>query len=83
MKSVKCNLFLFVSYPNDCDNVIKVSDDFKEACDEMNAAGWRKCGGIYGTMPGWGYFCPEHSKRNQFINDSEINLTSLKQEEEE
>ncbi len=68
MKVIKCCLFLIVgpSHPHDCSTTIQVSDDFKEACKQMNEAGWRKCGGINGNMPGFGYFCPIHAKANQF-----------------
>ena len=72
MKEIKCDLFLFVGPPHSstCDETISVPDDFKEACAVMNKAGWKKCGGIYGTMPGWGNFCPKHAKRNQFYNEA-------------
>jgi len=74
MKEIKCDLFIFVGYPGSptCNNTIEVSEDnFKEACETMNKAGWKKCGGIYGNLPGWGYFCPEHAKNNQFVRSSQ------------
>jgi hypothetical protein len=68
MNTIKCDLFLITGYPNkhDCQETINVFDDFKKACTEMNVAGWIKYGGIYGNVSGWGYFCPLHSKVNQF-----------------
>lgn len=64
MKIIKCNLFLIVGYPHksECDNSIEVSEDFEEACKQMNDSGWKKCG----KKMQFGYFCPEHSKMNQF-----------------
>lgn len=67
VKRIKCDLFLIVGYPykSDCHRYIDVDDDFKIAAKQMNEAGWRKCGGINGNMPGWGYFCPDHATANQ------------------
>jgi len=71
MKKIKCGLFLIIGYPNKgtCDNKIEVPDNYKEACKVMNDAGWKKCGGINGSLANWGYFCPEHSKNNQFYSE--------------
>ncbi len=64
VKRIKCDLFVIVGYPyqSECQNTIEVSDDFKEAMQQMNTAGWKKCG----DKMQFGYFCPEHSKHNQF-----------------
>ena len=71
MKKIKCDLFIFVGYPHKptCDNTIDVPDNFKDACNVMNNAGWKKCGGSRGgaCLPGWGWFCPTHAKNNQFV----------------
>lgn len=74
MKTIKCNLFLIVGHPykGECENTITVPDDFKSAASVMNKAGWKKCGGTYGNIPRWGYFCPEHADNNQFIQKEVI-----------
>ena len=71
MKTIKCDLFLIVGHPHEgtCENTIDVPGDFKKARAVMNDAGWKKCGGINGNIPGWGYFCPKHSNINQFYQE--------------
>lgn len=72
MKTIKCSLFVFVGYPNSptCSNSIEISDKYEIACEQLNKAGWRKCGSGSKTtgypFGRWGYFCPEHADNNQY-----------------